>query len=243
LSATAGHHDDVAGYALGRLEPAERARFEAHLETCEACRAELDELREVAGLLPLASPAAAPPPNLEARVLAAVRREATPAPHPQAAPAARPSRRLPGWAPRLGVAALAAAAIAGAFLLGGRVLDDGVDGTREITATLVDPGGGGAASVEVTKTGIGRVVELSSDDLPILPTGELYEVWFVGPDDRPGARHRISAGTFHPDEGGRSRVTLAAAVDPAKFPTIVVTAEPGDGDPAPGREVLRWTAP
>ncbi len=95
----------------------------------------------------------------------------------------------------------------------------------------------------MTKTGIGRVVELSSDDLPILPTGELYEVWFVGPDDRPGARQRISAGTFHPDEDGRSEVTLAAAVDPAKFPTIVVTAEPGDGDPAPGREVFRWTAP
>jgi hypothetical protein len=136
------------------------------------------------------------------------------------------------------MAALAAAAIAGAFLLGGRVLDGGVDGTREITATLVEPGGGGGtASVEVTKTGIGRVIELSSDDLPILPTGELYEVWFVGPDDRPGARQRISAGTFHPSE-----VTLAAAVDPAQFPTIVVTAEPGDGDPAPGAEVLRWSS-
>ncbi len=145
MSAPAGHHDDVAGYALGRLDPAERARFEAHLETCEACRAELDDLREVAGLLPLASPAAAPPPNLEARVLAAVRREATPAPGREAAAAARPSlRRLPAWAPRLGVAALAAAALAGAFLLGGRVLDGGVDGTREITAVLQQPGGGGA---------------------------------------------------------------------------------------------------
>ena len=96
--------------------------------------------------------------------------------------------------------------------------------------------------MEVTRTGIGRVVELSSDDLPILPKGELYEVWFVGPDDRPGSPQRISAGTFHPDEDGRTRVTLAAAVDPALFPTIVVTAEPGDGDPAPGREVLRWSS-
>ena len=40
----------------------------------------------------------------------------------------------------------------------------------------------------------------------------------VGPDDRPGYQQRISAGTFHPDEDGRSRVTLAAAVDPSLSP-------------------------
>jgi Anti-sigma-K factor rskA/Putative zinc-finger len=244
MTAPTGHHDDVAGYALGRLNPAECARFEAHLEGCPACRDELAELREAADLLALAPPAAAPPADLEARTLAAVRRAAA-----EDGPRPAPSRsksapRWPAWAPRAAAAALAAAAVAGAFLLGGRALDDGRGGTREISAVLRAPGGGGAtASVEVTRTGIGRVVELSSDDLPILPKGELYEVWFVGPDDRPGARQRISAGTFHPDEDGRSDVALAAAVDPALFPTIVVTAEPGDGDPAPGREVLRWSAP
>ena len=245
MSAPTGHHADVAGYALGRLNPHERARFEAHLRACGDCRAELAELQEAADLLALAPPAAAPPPDLEARALAAVRRAAAEdgagagTPAPQQPP--RPSR-FRAWAPRLGAAALAAAAIAGAFVLGGRVLDDGPAGTREISAVLRAPGGDETASVEVTRTGIGRVVELSSDDLPILPKGELYEVWFVGPGDRPGSPQRISAGTFHPDEAGRSRVTLAAAVDPALYPTIVVTAEPGDGDPAPGREVLRWSS-
>ncbi len=239
MSAPAGHHADVAGYALGALDPHERARFEAHLEDCPACRAELAELREAAELLALAPPAAEPPAVLEQRTLAAVRRAA--AGNGAAAPPP-PARRRRGWALGLGAAALAAAAIAGAFVLGGRA-DDAPDGTREIAAVLTDPGGGGAsASVEVTKTGIGRVVELSSDDLPILPTGQLYEVWFVGPSDRPAAPQRISAGTFHPDEAGRSEVTLAAAVDPALFPVIAVTAEPGDGDPVPGREVLRWSS-
>lgn len=52
--------------------------------------------------------------------------------------------------------------------------------------------------------------------------------------------YRISAGTFHPDENGRSRVRLAAAVDPAKYGRLAVTAEPGDGNPAPnGPDVLR----
>ena len=240
MSAPTGHHADVAGYALGRLNPHERARFEAHLRACAACREELAELEEVAGLLALAPPAAEPPADLEARALAAARRAAAEDGSGAPAPGAAPRRRA--WTIGMGVAALAAAAIAGAFFLGGRVLDGGPAGTREISAVLRAPGGGETASVEVTRTGIGRVVELSSDDLPILPKGELYEVWFVGPVDRPGSPQRISAGTFHPDEDGRTRVTLAAAVDPALFPTIVVTAEPGDGDPAPGREVLRWSS-
>src|SRR5262245_47169745 len=244
MSAPAGSHADVAGYALGRLTPHGRARFEDHLRTCADCRAELAELREAAELLALAPPAASPPPDLEARALAAVRRAAADG-AADGRPRADPPPRSPGrraWARRRGLGALAVAALAGAFVLGGRVLDRGPAGTREISAVLRAPGGGATASVEVTRTGIGRVVELSSDDLPVLPKGELYEVWFVGPRDRPGAPQRISAGTFHPDEDGRTRVALAAAVDPALFPTIVVTAEPGDGDPAPGREVLRWSS-
>ncbi|CAN5874455.1 hypothetical protein BH23ACT10_BH23ACT10_37050 [soil metagenome] len=86
----------------------------------------------------------------------------------------------------------------------------------------------------------GRVVELASDDLPVLPTGEYYELWFVGPDDTPGVPDRISAGTWHPDAAGVSEVRFHAAVDPRRYPTIAVTAEPGDGDPrASGSEVLR----
>jgi hypothetical protein len=95
------------------------------------------------------------------------------------------------------------------------------------------------ATARVTKTGIGRVIVLRTDELPILPKGELYEVWFVGPGDSPSQPNRISAGTFHPDAEGRTDVRLAAAVDPARYPVLSVTREPGDGDPRPGVEVLR----
>ena len=77
------------------------------------------------------------------------------------------------------------------------------------------------------------MITLRTDELPILPKGEYYELWFVGPGDTPAAPNRISAGTFHLDENGRSSVNLAAAVDPALYPVLSVTAEPGDGDPAP----------
>ena len=88
------------------------------------------------------------------------------------------------------------------------------------------------------------MIDFRTDELPILPKGEYYELWFVGPGDRPGRVNRISAGTFHPDAQGRSNVRFVAAVDPAKYPGLAVTAEPGDGDPAPSRpDVMRSTQP
>ena len=142
---------------------------------------------------------------------------------------------------------LAAVAAAIAFVLGGIVADDTppVDsltagGVREFETMLEAPVGTASASVKGIRTGIGRIVQLRSSDLPILPKGEFYEVWFVGAGDSPAAPNRISAGTFHPDSEGRSDVDLTAAVDPALYPQLAVTAEPGDGNPAPdGPDVLR----
>ena len=93
----------------------------------------------------------------------------------------------------------------------------------------------------MVKTGIDRVIEFRTDELPILPKGEFYELWFVGSGDTLEQPNRISAGTFHPDAEGRSHVTFAAAVDPAVYPVLSVTAEPGDGDPR--RTGLRYCAP
>ena len=179
-------------------------------------------------IIPIASPAA-----LEARVLDAVARVAEPAP-----------RRARGLAwlrrPRLVPVLAAAAAAVAAVVLGVSLLQRDGPGALELRTVLRAPSGQVSASVDVRKTGIGRVVTLESDTLPILPQGDYYELWFVGPGDRPGRRNRISAGTFHPNEDGRSIVRFAAAVDPKLYPVLAVTAEPGDGDPRPtGPEVLR----
>ncbi len=143
------------------------------------------------------------------------------------------------------IAAVAAVA-AVAFALGGIVADrdDRSDllagGVIEFQATLTTPDSPARATATGIRTGTGRTVQLRTDDLPILPTGDLYELWFVGPGDTPRDPNRISAGTFHPDEQGRSHVDLTAAVNPALYPELSITAEPGDGNPAPtGPEVLR----
>jgi Anti-sigma-K factor rskA len=198
----------------------------------------LDALR--AALTPAREP---DPARVTALRAAVAERAATAAASPRARVALvpPPGPRSRRWRVPTGIGIGAAAAVA-AFLLGGALAhrDAPVRPDPEFAATLVSPGGDATAAVTGTKVGIGRVVRLATDDLPILPTGELYEVWFVGPGDTPDTPNRISAGTFHPDADGRSRVELTAAVDPTLYPTIVVTAEAGDGNPAPsGVEVMR----
>lgn len=180
-----------------------------------------------------------PPPNRIAALRAAVSNRAP------AAADTTSIRTHPAW--RMRRAAAVAAVAAAAFVLGGLAVDRGTSsenllagGVTEFTVTLASPDGTATATATGIRTGIGRIVQLRTNDLPILPTGELYELWFVGPGDAPDAPNRISAGTFHPDEQGRSHVDLTAAVNPEKYPELLVTAEPGDGNPAPtGPEVLR----
>ena len=145
-----------------------------------------------------------------------------------------PRRRPNLWARRLGFGLAGAAALAIAVFAGTRVAQEsaGPGAPVEIQGTLLAPNGEGDGDVLVNLLGTGRQVDLESSSLPILPTGEYYELWFVGPGDRPDHPNRISAGTFHPDERGDANVVLHAAVDPSKYPLIEVTAEPGDGDPA-----------
>jgi hypothetical protein len=137
--------------------------------------------------------------------------------------------------------ALAAAVVA--LLAGAVVMRNARDAPDEVEFAGVMAGPDGepaAADLRVVATGIGRVVDLDAEALPILPTGELYEVWFVGPGETPERPNRISAGTFHPDADGRTDVRMTAAVDPSLFPVVEVTAEPDDGDPRPaGPVVLR----
>jgi anti-sigma-K factor RskA len=190
-----------------------------------------------ARLVRRAVPPARLPAGLEGRVMIAVDRDARGA---HARPARRP-RRPWSWLSFAAAAGAATASAAVVVLLAG---GGGGAGTLELEALMRPPAGGPAqAAVEVRKTGIGRVIAIRTDYLPILPKGEYYELWFVGRGDAPGSFKRISAGTFHPDEDGRTDVRLAAAVDPALYPVLSITAEPGDGDPRPSRqEALRATA-
>ena len=185
-----------------------------------------DNLELVAALVRVAAPPVEPRKELEERVLASVVLHARAREEPP-----RPRRlRLPLTLTGAGVTVAAALAL---------LLPSGGE-PPELQAVLGAPSGTAQATVEVRRTGIGCVITFRSESLPILPKGRYYELWFVGPGDAPADPNRISSGTFHPDEHGRSHVRFAAAVDPVRYPILAVTAEPGDGDPRPsGTEVLR----
>jgi anti-sigma-K factor RskA len=195
------------------------------------------DLERVADLVRRAAPSSeAPPQGLRDETIAAIERQRELDGSASRAARSRPARGRRSLVPRLLPALAAAAAVVLAVVvLGGG--DEAPEGELEVRAQLV--GDGSRATAEVREIGIGRTITFRSDSLPILPKGEFYELWFVGPGDRPGRPNRISAGTFHPDPEGRSDVDFTAAVDPAKYPRLSVTAEPGDGDPRPSRrEVL-----
>ncbi len=233
-------HVDLGGYLLGRLSDDERAPIDAHLATCPRCTQEVENLGPMVGSLDAAMRGPQPPHDLEARVIAAVARAA----EQDRVASTRPRRVRRGWAAGLVAAALAASVVV-AFVVGGRILDGDTTsspvGDLELAAGL--SGSGGTASVQVRKVGVGRTVHLRSDVLPILPKGQYYQLWFVGPDDVSGARQRITAGTFHPDDQGRVDATFTAAVDPARFPVISVSMQTGPRAKRPGPEVLRTPAP
>jgi anti-sigma-K factor RskA len=68
--------DDLAMYALDALRGADRARVDAHLATCAACRLELEQLRGDTALLALSAAGPRPPQRARQRLLDAVAREA-----------------------------------------------------------------------------------------------------------------------------------------------------------------------
>lgn len=144
--------------ALGLLTGEERAAALAHLERCEACRAEVASLAGTADEVLLAAPEAQPPPGFADRVLAGLAAErvggsglpAGPAPSAASARAAgasvgspRPAGRRRGR--RLSLAALAAAAVA--IVVAGLV-------------TVLGPGSPQSSTVAVAdmRTGRGDVV-------------------------------------------------------------------------------------
>jgi anti-sigma-K factor RskA len=67
--------DDLALYALDALRGEDRARLDAHLATCAACRLELEQLRGDTALLALTAVGPRPPQRARQRLLTAVARE------------------------------------------------------------------------------------------------------------------------------------------------------------------------
>jgi anti-sigma-K factor RskA len=216
-------HELTAPYALDALDAADVRAFEEHLRDCERCRDEVAVLRGTAASLAHDAPAAAPPPELRARILATARAERG---------NVVPLR--PRWAAPVAAAAAVAACAALGFGIWAATLEHTL-GNRDAAlrnqaralAVAASPGArrialtGGHGALVVTQTGQAALLLAR---LPAAGSGKVFEAWVVS------GGSAAPAGLFSAGAGATA-VALERAV-PAGA-TVAVTIERSGGAPQP----------
>jgi hypothetical protein len=97
-----------------------------------------------------------------------------------------------------------------------------------LAATTLAPGASGSATL--TQTNAGWKVQLRVTGLSRLDNGRYYQAWLKDPTGR-----LVAIGTFNQGPA----VTLWSGVTPQDFPTLTITEQVADGNPASsGRRVL-----
>lgn len=220
------YRDDCAAFALGALGEDEAAALRDHLATCEECRLELEQLAVVSEALSRGVPPLAAPPELRARVLAAVVAEPRRLPEPGAiAPSRAPRRRVPRFAFQISVAA--ALALALGLLVGTLALAPGSPQTHVVAALVAPAQRWGVARAPVAQLReTGTTAELVVSRMPPAPAGKVYEVW-VKRDNRAEPTDAL----FNPNSGGQATVAVPLSLRGAQ--AVLVTAERSGGSRVP----------
>jgi hypothetical protein len=227
-------HPEVAGWALGSLDPDDVAAFEQHLQTCEQCRGEVAEFTPVAESLALSAPAVEPRASLELKVVAAVQYAAmaesaaasSAVPEPPAVTTQADVK--PGTVTKTRrwwhlhrtnplLAALAAAAVTAAAFLGATLFES----APALAATFTlhpQPGQVGSATAVARSVTGGFRINMDLKHLAKLGPGQFYECVYLGQ----GGGELVSAGTFLTSNGP---VTMQSAANPSEFRIIQIRRE------------------
>jgi hypothetical protein len=228
-------------YALDALDAgAERDRFARHLDRCRSCDEEVRRFLEVATELAFAAdPRAEPPPELRARVMAAVARTSqlggTARDRPRAA--RRRLRPARGWVPWLsGAVAVAGIVFATVFGFAQAHTQQQLSQVRAqnqaIAAVLAAPDArlltgrttaGGMVTVVLDAARHRLIVATSG--LPSPPSGKVYQLWLIGP------AKIVSAGLLPPAISGRTAPVLASGLAPGDRLGLTVEPAPGTAQP------------
>lgn len=218
-------HSLIAPYALDALDPDERNRFEAHLDQCPDCQAELAGFMATAVRLGEAV-SLTPPTGLRDRLVSEIAKT------PQERPAVSSLSQRRGLRRTLPRLAVAAALLIGAVGVGGYVVEhqnvqeardqnqvmSKVLGADDLTtsAKTFDTGG----SVKLYTSNDADAAVVIAKNLPSPGEGKVYQVWMV---DGAGSH---SQGYFK-----SSGEMVMKGV--AKAKTIAVTVEPDGGSAQP----------
>ena len=221
--------EQIGAYALGQLSGERRRAVHEHLAVCAACRAELDEIAPVAGLLGVArerlrpedlatGPADEVPP-LSPALLAEIRADAgSGRPAPGAVPGGADVVAPPSRTRRLLPLAAAAVAVALAAGVAGYTVGTGPDVPREpITVRALDPAV--RASANVIDHTWGMEVDLTATGFRM---GEAYTVTVT--DD---AGRTVGAGEFIGTGAAQMRCNLNSSVMRVDASTVQVRGADG----------------
>jgi len=241
--------DLAAAYALGALSSEEARRFEAYLAGSREAQREVAEYRDVAALLALGGPEAAPSADLRERVLSRI-----------SGPSARPS--VPPRRPPAPWGALAAGLVAAVGLGFGYVqLREVRDLRAELGQTMqrlaetselltareatlnaiFEPG---VQMFQLTASGDPEpLIQLFWDrerhraivhgfKLDSVPEGRAYQLWFI----KDGAP--VPSVTFKPEPSGHVKVEQIPVPADGEVSAAAVTVEPESGSTRPTSPIL-----
>jgi anti-sigma-K factor RskA len=235
------NHDHVdiqellGAYALDALSDDERRLLEAHLATCETCRAELAELRLAVNALPLSIDERDASPSLRDRLRAAAEADlatngAEEPPSDTVVPfeprtergTPRPLRRT-----RLPWAAAAVFLLFGLGMLGWN-LSLRQSNNQQVIALQAAPGVTGASG-ELIYLKDQQVIIVKPNNLPALAAGQVYELWLIQGETA------VPSGVFG---AGERQVAIAANLN--QYQALAITIEDGPlGKPTPqGQKVV-----
>jgi anti-sigma-K factor RskA len=234
---------EAGAYLLKALPADERSAYAEHLQSCQECRHEVEQLRSVVDTLPIAAPQLAPPPELKDRIMRIVDSEAEllRASGPEADRVRTPQKaegRTRRWASGLflrpavagGLASiLIAVGVAGGVLLSG---GDSTPSTRNVTAQVAAAGATATVSVQD-----GRAA-LHVRNLPAAPFGKVYQVWIR----RKGVPAPIPTHTLFNvrKSDGSAVVPIEESVKDVE--QVMVTDEPDGGSTQPtGTQLISAT--
>jgi anti-sigma-K factor RskA len=250
-------HDTVreqaALYAIGALTAAERPAFEAHLADCAECAAEVRAFLPVCSALAQSVPQHDPPAALRGRILAAARR---PSGSRRAMPALAPWLAAAAMLVlTAGLGIYTTQLRQRVRMLESQLREALVrvdNGERRLAVALRSAADAEAPMAILTAPDVRRIdlagqavapraaarafwsrsrgLVMTASNLPALPPGRTYQLWFVT------AAAPISAGLLRPDAAGGLTTVLSTPADLPRPAALAVTLEPDGGSPGPTGE-------
>jgi anti-sigma-K factor RskA len=218
--------ENIPAYALGALDAADIRALEAHLQTCESCRAELASYRAISENLLMTVPPRQPSPALRRRLQSRL---------PSAQKTTRPRFVWSFGQLALGGALVLLLAVNLVSLVQTRDLQRQSQNSQAVLAMLAYPG---TQALPISGGNVSGTVLLDKDrnsaaviawNLPKITAAQTYQIWWIEPNG-----HRISAGVFRP------QADLPYTTQPcfssqsiSNFVGIGVTIEPAGGSAQP----------